>query len=1206
MTQRLLLLVLCLFVPAVGHGAEPSLVINSGGNTRQIEDVVFTKDGQYLVSVGNDRVIRIWDVKTGETARAIRDQVSVCADCKISAMALTPDNKYLALGGKFPGFTSDERYAIHLYDFQTGERLELLKGHKSRVISLTFSGDGNKLASGSAFPKNSSEDEDPIHLWTLESQGWRASRSFGRSHKEAVESLAFSPDGNNLLSGGGGPDKNLFLWKLSGSAPPAECSLPGHRDAVLGAAFSPDGESIVSAGLDRQIILWDAQGNFVRVVRQMESNVIELALSPIKEHWHISVGLENGTATVLSLPDGKIVKSLSGRLESGVMTVGSSRDRIGALAFSPDEGLVAGSGGFDGQIWLWNTSNSESAKGRELVGKGRAVWRLGFSIDGNSFAFGTERTKDEPNQYGPLRQVMWLKSPDQPSEYRIALGPRLQSDSGYYSAIKSVGEYELRTRFGETVPRKIGNPDPIRLDELLLVNKKNGKQLDFNRRLSTSGRSHLSYTFTHNGQYVISGGENGYLALYETRNLRQPVIEFEGHTDSVWAVAVSPNGRFLLSGSSDQTIKLWDIKSKDWLLSIFVTVDNEWIAWTPQGYYTSSLGGDRYIGWQVKEEDKKRPEFYRAEQFQKVFYRPDLVAKYLTTFGDPYESLEPTTTVGSRTCGTGGKLPIFARMTGLIASLPPKIEIISPSKDLTEVDRRLLNVKVIVTSVNLPITNVQVLLNGFQRGSFVGSPDGAKQSCKVELDMMVALEPNKNTLEVSAWHSAAKSSSQVRTITFKAPAKTIEVPRPSANSPFDLGGTDMARGPQWRDESPEFLVTSFDGSRETFMTPPTVDGGDNPPTPIAVPEPPTIEILEPSESDTPIAVTEQYFIMTVRIPAGTPGRNFKVRILDNKGEPQTQTIQPGEGTEITRLLVEEGQYVINVIAIVDGVESTPQVRRVIYTNSRPPRGNLYFLGIGVKGYTRLQPGLQWADKDANDLASFLSGLEDSALFESVDPLVLPNSDATRDRIIEEIDNLNKKATNENDLRVVLFSGHGGTFGEELKRFYFYVQDYDKSENPSKKNPEWRNIVDSLLERGNGFGRGPVLVLVDTCRSGNAIPKEFIDSVKLNTLALFAASSVQENAYEDSSWQNGVFTRAVLEGLSGCADASTPGRPSDGVITATELGSWLVQRVNELNAAQNATPYYPIGGKLFIPVRTNWTITVPSIGPLPIKCTGVPQ
>jgi len=87
----------------------------------------------------------------------------------------------------------------------------------------------------------------------------------------------------------------------------------------------------------------------------------------------------------------------------------------------------------------------------------------------------------------------------------------------------------------------------------------------------------------------------------------------------------------LVTGSADQTVRLWDVTPYSCrnLLTFFVGSDNEWVAWTPQGYYTSSPNGDKYIGWHVDQGIDQQAKFYKAAQFQKQFYRPDIIAEFI-------------------------------------------------------------------------------------------------------------------------------------------------------------------------------------------------------------------------------------------------------------------------------------------------------------------------------------------------------------------------------------------------------------------------------------------------------------------------------------------------------------------------------------------------------------------------------------------------
>jgi WD40 repeat protein len=96
----LITILLIVFIPICLSAADtPSLVIDSGGSTRFVKNVIFTSNGKQLLSIGDDKVIRVWDIASAKTARTIRTQASGCPECVVTAIALSDDQNYLAVGG---------------------------------------------------------------------------------------------------------------------------------------------------------------------------------------------------------------------------------------------------------------------------------------------------------------------------------------------------------------------------------------------------------------------------------------------------------------------------------------------------------------------------------------------------------------------------------------------------------------------------------------------------------------------------------------------------------------------------------------------------------------------------------------------------------------------------------------------------------------------------------------------------------------------------------------------------------------------------------------------------------------------------------------------------------------------------------------------------------------------------------------------------
>ncbi len=221
---------------------------------------------------------------------------------------------------------------------------------------------------------------------------------------------------------------------------------------------------------------------------------------------------------------------------------------------------------------------------------------------------------------------------------------------------------------------------------------------------------------------------------------------------------------------------------------------------------------------------------------------------------------------------------------------------------------------------------------------------------------------------------------------------------------------------------------------------------------------------------------------------------------------------------------------------------------------------LYLLSIGVSDYDDDSIDLAFAAKDATDFANAFAA-QKGGLYRDVISRVLINEDADKDSILDALEWLERETTTK-DIAILFLAGHG--VNDDHGEYYFLPGDtnLERLRRTGLPYTEIKRTVANLA--------GKAIFFVDSCHSGNVMGSrraafdQDIDSMvndlvtAQNGVVVFASSTGKQYSLEDKAWENGAFTKAIVEGLSGAADYHGKGK-----ISINMLDLYVSERVKEL-------------------------------------------
>jgi WD40 repeat protein len=304
----------------------------------------------------------------------------------------------------------------------------------------------------------------------------------------------------------------------------------GHRTCSHAVTFTPDGQMFLSGSCDQTLKLWDTNNpDIVVEFEGVRGQIYAVDVSSDGKYavtGGFSLGREAGAIGALQLWDMETYKEI--RQLSGHANI------VTSVKFSPD-GTFLASGSHDGTVRLWEVKTGREI--RRLEEAGSTIMAVAFSGDGTRLVSAGVR-----NREGVIRQ------------WDVGTGEQLTqiaSPSGRVTGVAFLNEARIISSSGRIfVQDKFDVDSQVRVWDME-TKKESGSFLG-----NEQGVSSLVLSFDR--KYVFCASGDGTMQLREVEGGGE-VQRFEGHKKKVLCVAISRNSHYVVTGSEDGQLLLWDL-----------------------------------------------------------------------------------------------------------------------------------------------------------------------------------------------------------------------------------------------------------------------------------------------------------------------------------------------------------------------------------------------------------------------------------------------------------------------------------------------------------------------------------------------------------------------------------------------------------------------------------------------------------------------
>ncbi|MCW5632221.1 MAG: caspase family protein [Rubrivivax sp.] len=549
---------------------EAHIQIDVGGHGAAVRRLAVDVARDWVVSASDDKSARVWRLGTGEAVHTLRVPVGPGEQGRLYGAAIHPQRAEVVVAG-------------------TG--LAPLPGDATDAVA---------------------------HVFALDSGRWRTSFRLCRCE---VKRLAWTPDGQWLVAGAAGEERGVHAFDAQGR--------PAGRFTTEGDVYglSVRRAQALATDMAGRLLLFRIDGAGIGTPRTLPSpGPLPVSVSHSPDGSRAVVGhISSQGPAIVELSTGRVVRALEPRasdLDAGqLMTVAWSAD--------PPRVWVGGrkARGRDYLLWAFDPATGEPLAeaavatdsildlvplpaGRVAYASFDGSWGV---LDGRNIA-----PRVRSALAGAHATTALLTGPDGTLvSWQLASGGRLQ--------------FDLRHRRLARVASGVGHGARLRqggpFSAQVQVADARGFFTGFYRLGTREVRLEPGET-ARAASFIPGGSADAFVGT--SRALQR--VDASGHVlwrrtpgAEVNALVVASAGERVIAALSDGTVRWWHAASGEEMLAVLALPTGQWLAWTPEGYFDASAGGDSLAGWLVRAPGSARVEHHLLARFRSAFRRPDLV-----------------------------------------------------------------------------------------------------------------------------------------------------------------------------------------------------------------------------------------------------------------------------------------------------------------------------------------------------------------------------------------------------------------------------------------------------------------------------------------------------------------------------------------------------------------------------------------------------